>query len=119
MEPIDALAKVVARTGSPEGIIKGLARYGFTIADIDNVFSDPNEHLRLLKSMRRRLAEVVDNPDTPPRDLASNSRRLQDVSREVTSIEEKLSAEKRTSGKSNTNGARAATRKPGFNPAQV
>jgi hypothetical protein len=120
LEPIDALTRVLLKTTEPQKVIDGMAKLGFVIADQDEVFT-PGEHLLLLKRMRRRIAEEVENPETPARDLASLSRRLQDVSREITSIEEKLSAEKRTSGSSNTNGAPKASRsrKAGFDPTQV
>lgn len=37
----------------------------------------------LLEAMQERIARAVDDERTPPRDLASLSRRLQDISREL------------------------------------
>jgi hypothetical protein len=41
----------------------------------------------LLVAMRDRIATAVTNPDCPPRDLASLSRRLQDIAKEIESID--------------------------------
>lgn len=40
-------------------------------------------HLDLLVAMQERIARTVSNPDCPPRDLASLTRRLQDISKEI------------------------------------
>jgi hypothetical protein len=37
----------------------------------------------LLVAMRARVAEAVDDPDTPPRDLAALTRRLMDIAKEI------------------------------------
>jgi hypothetical protein len=37
----------------------------------------------LLKAMQSRIAKTVDDPKTPPRDLAALSRRLQEIGREL------------------------------------
>ena len=41
------------------------------------------DHRALLVSMRERIARTVSDPDCPPRDLASLTRRLQDISKEI------------------------------------
>ena len=45
------------------------------------------EHRALLVAMRDRIAETVTKPDCPPRDLASLTRRLQDIAKEIESID--------------------------------
>ena len=37
----------------------------------------------LLIAMRDRIAKTVSDPDCPPRDLASLTRRLQDIAKEI------------------------------------
>lgn len=44
-------------------------------------------HRELLVSMRDRIAEAVTNPDCPPRDLASLTKRLQDIANEIEAID--------------------------------
>jgi hypothetical protein len=43
--------------------------------------------LDLLVSMRARVAEAVEDPSTPPRDLASLTRRLLEIANEIAAIE--------------------------------
>lgn len=45
------------------------------------------DHRALLVAMRERIAQTVSNPDCPPRDLAALTRRLQDVAKEIESID--------------------------------
>ena len=51
------------------------------------------DHRALLVAMRARIAETVSDPKCPPRDLASLTRRLQDIAREIESIELRLREE--------------------------
>lgn len=44
------------------------------------------DHLALLVSMRDRIAKAVSSPDCPPRDLASLTRRLQDIAKDIATI---------------------------------
>lgn len=41
------------------------------------------DRLELLVAMRDRIAKTISDPDCPPRDLASLTRRLQDIAREI------------------------------------
>ena len=54
------------------------------------------DHRGLLVAMRERIAKAVSDPECPPRDLASLTRRLQDISKEITAIDhaEKAEAER-------------------------
>ena len=45
------------------------------------------DHRALLVAMRERIAKTVTDPECPPRDLASLSRRLQDISKEIEAID--------------------------------
>lgn len=45
------------------------------------------DHRALLVAMRDRIAVAVRNPDCPPRDLAALTRRLQDIAKEIESID--------------------------------
>ena len=44
------------------------------------------DRLQLLVSMRDRIAKTVSDPQCPPRDLASLTRRLADVSKEIEAL---------------------------------
>lgn len=45
------------------------------------------DHRALLVAMRERIAQTVSNPECPPRDLAALTRRLQDIAKEIESID--------------------------------
>ncbi|GAA1787960.1 hypothetical protein GCM10009748_23130 [Agromyces lapidis] len=45
------------------------------------------DHRSLLVAMRERIARAVSDPECPPRDLASLTRRLQDISKEIGAID--------------------------------
>ena len=45
------------------------------------------DHRSLLVSMRERIASAVSDADCPPRDLASLTRRLQDISKEIEALD--------------------------------
>lgn len=53
-------------------------------------------HRELLVAMRERIASAVSNPDCPPRDLASLTRRLQDIAKEIESIDLRAGQESQT-----------------------
>ena len=58
--------------------------------------AESGDHRSLLVAMRERIAQAVSDPECPPRDLAALTRRLQDISKEVTAIDhaEKAEAER-------------------------
>ena len=45
------------------------------------------DHRALLVAMRERIARTVSDPECPPRDLAALTRRLQDIAKEIESID--------------------------------
>ena len=55
-------------------------------------------HRELLVAMRERIAAAVSDPDCPPRDLASLTRRLQDIANEIDTIDTRAKQEAREDG---------------------
>ncbi len=49
--------------------------------------AESGDHRALLVAMRERIARTVSNPDCPPRDLAALTRRLQDIAKEIDSLD--------------------------------
>ena len=45
------------------------------------------DHRELLVSMRGRIAQTISDPDCPPRDLAALTRRLQEIAKEIDTID--------------------------------
>lgn len=56
------------------------------------------DHLALLVSMRDRIAKAVASPDCPPRDLASLTRRLQDIAKDIATIKRQAEQEGKSGG---------------------
>lgn len=53
------------------------------------------DHRALLIAMRERIARAVADPKCPPRDLASLTRRLQDIAKEIESLDLRAKEEAR------------------------
>lgn len=51
-------------------------------------------HRDLLVALRSRVARAVENPETPARDLAALTRRLQEIAKEIAAIDLAESEEK-------------------------
>ena len=49
--------------------------------------AESGDRLEELRAMRRRIAQTLDNPNTPARDLAALSRRQIEIGKEVEAIE--------------------------------
>jgi hypothetical protein len=45
--------------------------------------AESGDRLGLLVAMRDRIAKTISDPDCPPRDLSSLSRRLQEIAKEI------------------------------------
>lgn len=60
--------------------------------------ADGGTHRELLVAMRSRIAEAVENPLTPARDLAALTKRLGDVAREIEHIDAKADQEAESHG---------------------
>lgn len=52
--------------------------------------ADVGTRLELLIAMRSRVASAVEDPNTPPRDLAALTRRLLEIANEIASIEAQM-----------------------------
>lgn len=59
------------------------------------------DRLVLLLAMRERIAKAVSEEDCPPRDLASLTRRLQEIAKEIAEIQERARQEAQQNGKTN------------------
>lgn len=49
--------------------------------------ADSGQRRELLVALRARIATDIDNPNTPPRDLAALSRRLLEIAKEIESLD--------------------------------
>lgn len=98
----------VETTALIDVIIDGARRRGIAIVDEGDVIGAADEHLQTLKSIRRIIREALEDTDSK-RDLSSLSKRLQDVSREVTIIEERHRGEKGKGSSNASNGRSAAS----------
>lgn len=49
--------------------------------------AESGDHRALLVAMRDRIAKTVADPDCPPRDLAALTRRLQEIARELATLD--------------------------------
>lgn len=74
-----------------------IANSVINVLDEGGWLTTDDDHLALLRQMKRRIAKAVAAEETPARDLASLTRRLQDISREVSTLEEKERQEKKGS----------------------
>jgi hypothetical protein len=57
--------------------------------------AESGTHRELLVAMRERIAKAVQDPTCPPRDLASLTRRLQDISKEIDMLDLRAKEEAR------------------------
>lgn len=92
-----------------DAIVDGLDRKGIVLAELADVFDPPDEHLRTMKNIRRIITEAL-NSDPSGRDMASLSRQLQQISKEVVAVEERRRADNKSdkgtrTKKGTTNGA--------------
>ena len=72
--------------------------------------ADRGSTRELLVAMRARIAKTVEDPKCPPRDLASLSRRLMEIAREIEALD--VADEE-------TNGSRPATPDASFDASAV
>lgn len=52
--------------------------------------AEDGSRLDLLVAMRARVASAVEDPETPPRDLAALTRRLLEIANEIATIEAQM-----------------------------
>jgi hypothetical protein len=98
-----------------------LNRRGVAVVDAFDVIDPPDEHLRVMKRMRKRIDEAMGDKDCAARDLASLSRRAIEIQRDITTMEERIRQENRTRGRTKrTSETKAAsTGDAEFDPASV
>lgn len=93
-----------------DAIVDALDRRGMVIAEVGDVIDPPDEHMRLLKRMRTRILQDIENSETSSRDLAALTNRMQSLSKEINSIEERQRADNKS--KENTHGGTGTTQRP-------
>lgn len=49
--------------------------------------AETGDRRKLLVAMRARIAAAIDNPDTPPRDLAALTRRMSEFAKEIEALD--------------------------------
>lgn len=59
------------------------------VTSVTEAASD-GSRLELLVAMRARVASAVEDPNTPPRDLAALTRRLLEIANEIAAIEAQM-----------------------------
>jgi hypothetical protein len=64
--------------------------------------AEADDPIELLMAMRRRVAETVEDPNCPPRDLAALTRRLQEIGKEIQAMKAKSKQEAEEDGDSRT-----------------
>ena len=96
-----------------------LTKRGISIVPTEDVIDPPDEHLRSMKKMRKRLDEAIEDEGCAPRDLASLSRRYIEVQRDISTMEEQIRQENQRSGRNNRNGKAKAKVGEKFDAADV
>lgn len=86
-----------------------IANEVFTELDNNGWLTTDNDHLAMMRATLTRIHNAVTDPDCSTRDLASLTRRLQEFSREVTTLEERQRQEKSSGGNKNTGKANGAS----------
>lgn len=60
--------------------------------------AERNDRRAMLVAMQTRIADAVDDPETPPRDLAALTRRLMEIAKEIEAIDVQRGEEKKGIG---------------------
>lgn len=81
-----------------------VANAAINAAELGGWVTTNDEHLALMRTIRKRLSDAIADPECPARDLAALTNRMQAVSKEVTMLEEK----ERQEGRGKTNGSTTA-----------
>ena len=76
-----------------------------TALDLAGWMTTDNDHLAMMRSALKVVHAAVIDPNTAPRDISSLTNRLQTLSKEVTSMEERARQEKPASGGKSDNTA--------------
>jgi hypothetical protein len=76
-----------------------LRKRGIAVVDSFDVIDPPDEHLRMMKKMRKLIDEAMSDKDCAARDLASLSRRAIEIQRDISTMEERIRQENHRSGR--------------------
>lgn len=96
-------------TALADAIMDGLRKRGKTIADEGDLLGATDDHLHTLKKIRRMVTEKIEDPECSTRDLSSLTLRLEKVSQQITTIEERYRGEQRERGGNNGKQTAGAT----------
>lgn len=93
-----------------------IANAVFNELDTGGWLTTDNDHLAMMRKVLHRISDEVNDPDCSARDLAALTNRLQQFSRDVTTMEEKQRQEGRIKGNGNTNSGATGQ---AFDPSKV
>lgn len=99
-------------------LLAELGKRGIAIVDQDEVIDPPDEHLSTMKRMKRRINEAINDPDCAARDLASLSRRLIEIQRDITTMEERIRQENKQRGRTSRSNE-TTSHDAEFDPANI
>jgi hypothetical protein len=95
----------------------------FVALDSGGWFTTDNDHLAMLRTTLRVIHKATMDPETPRRELSPLTRRLQDLSGEVTTLEERQRKERGERGNSRTGAGKGSVPDSGsagsFDPTKV
>lgn len=100
-------------------IVDALRLRGIAVADEGDMIGAADDHLKVLKTIRRRCQEMVDDDDCSGRDMAALTRRLQDVSKEVATIEQRYRGEAKARGTGNNGANTSSSAKSASKPLNI
>lgn len=99
--------------------ITELRKRGIILADANDVVDPPDEHLRMMKEMRKLINDAMRDKDCAARDLASLSRRAIEIQRDITTMEERIRQEAKQRGNTKRNGKPSAASDTKFDAADL
>lgn len=94
-----------------------LQEIGKDIAALEGGEQDSVEQLKVLKDLRSRLAQAADDPECLPRDLATLTRRLQDIGKDITTLDAR--AGNQIGGNTNDSGDSKPSGDQPFDPSEI
>lgn len=95
-----------------------LRKRGIAVVDSFDVIDPPDEHLRMMKKMRKLIDEAMSDKDCAARDLASLSRRAIEIQRDISTMEERIRQESKQRGRTKRT-SEASTDDAKFDPANI
>jgi hypothetical protein len=86
----DVALKVVSANEENTKLAKQLAAAVIEALEREGWIGHRDDGLAMMKALRQRVKTAVMDPECPPRDLASLSRRLQDLNSDILELEDRL-----------------------------